>query len=125
MAAARPHSWVGTSSDNLTTLPELNEQTLLEAIQQRYHGDHIYTDVGDILVAVNPFRSLPLYGEDWSSAYSRPDVNSLAPHIYKVASRAYNAILREKKDQVCVISGESGAGKTESAKFIMHQVSRV
>ena len=122
MAATRPHSWIRTGSDNLTTLPELNEKTLLEAIQQRYHGDRIYTDVGDILVAVNPFRSLPLYSEEWSSTYSRPDVNSLAPHIYKVASRAYNAILREKKDQVCVISGESGAGKTESAKFIMHQV---
>lgn len=118
-----PHSWTGTNSDNLTTLQELNEETLLQAVRQRYDRDHIYTDVGDILVAINPFRVLPVYDEMWSTTYCRPDVSSLAPHIYKVASRAYNAIVREKKDQVCVISGESGAGKTESAKFIMHQVS--
>ena len=118
----RQHTWTGQPSDNLTTLTQLTEHTLLTALQQRYQGDHIYTDVGDILIAVNPFHPLPLYTEDWSQAYSRLEVNSLAPHIFKVASRAYNAMLSDRKDQVCVISGESGAGKTESAKFIMHQV---
>ena len=73
-------------------------------------------------MAVNPFQELPLYSEDWSKAYSCPDVSGLAPHIYRVAARAFNAMVQGKKDQVCVISGESGAGKTESAKFIMYQV---
>lgn len=115
--------WSGQPSDNLTTLTQLTEHTLLTALQTRYQDNSIYTDVGDILIAVNPFKLLPLYSEEWSHAYSRIDVNSLAPHIFKVASRAYNAMVSDRKDQVCVISGESGAGKTESAKFIMHQVS--
>ena len=108
-----------------TGLTELNEDTLLKAVRARYESDLIYTDVGDILVAVNPFRKLPIYDERWSVAYSRSDVSALAPHIYRVAARAFNSMVQGKKDQVCVISGESGAGKTESAKFIMHQVRKL
>jgi myosin heavy subunit len=119
----REHPWSRLDSDNLTSLQELTEKALLSATKHRYSCNQIYTDVGDILVAVNPFQDLPLYGEEWSKAYSRPDVSGLAPHIYRVAARAFNAMVQGKKDQVCVISGESGAGKTESAKFIMYQVS--
>ena len=118
----RDHPWSRLDSDNLTGLQELTEKALLSATKQRYSCNQIYTDVGDILVAVNPFQDLPLYGEEWSKAYSCPDVSGLAPHIYRVAARAFNAMVQGKKDQVCVISGESGAGKTESAKFIMYQV---
>ena len=110
------------NEDNLTTLVELNETTLLQSIRKRYVADSIYTDVGDILVAVNPFKQLPIYSEDWSGAYGSGDVNSLSPHIYSVAARAFNALQQSKKNQVCVISGESGAGKTESTKFIIQQV---
>ena len=119
----REHPWSRLDSDNLTGLQELTEKALLAATKQRYSCNQIYTDVGDILVAVNPFQELSMYGEEWSKAYSRPDVSGLAPHIYRVAARAFNAMVQGKKDQVCVISGESGAGKTESAKFIMYQVS--
>ncbi len=116
--------WRSTSeSDNLTGLPELTQKTLLQAIQQRYRDDRIYTDVGDILVAVNPFCSLRLYSSGCSAAFSHPDQSGMAPHIFKTAGRAYNAVVQAKRDQVCVISGESGAGKTESAKLIMKQVS--
>ncbi len=123
MSAARmSHPWIATESDNLTGLTELNEDTLLQSIRQRYLEDHIYTNVGDILVAVNPFRPLPMYNSEWSQAYARPDVSSLSPHVFRVAARAFNAMVQGRRDQVCVISGESGAGKTESAKFIMRQV---
>ena len=116
--------WISTSdTDNLTGLTELNQFSLLDAIKKRYQDDLIYTDVGDILVAVNPFRSLPIYSDEWAAPFSRPDLSGLAPHIYKTAARAYNAMVQAKKDQVCVISGESGAGKTESAKLIMKHVS--
>ena len=109
-------------SDNLTGLPELNQQTLLQAMKERFLQDSIYTDVGDILVAVNPFYQLPIYDNTWLDAFNREEINGLVPHIYKVGARAYNSMLQAKKDQVCVISGESGAGKTESAKLIMKQV---
>lgn len=118
----RTHPWTALESDNLTGLQELSEQNLLDAVQERYHQNLIYTDVGDILVAVNPFQPLPIYDNAWTQAYSRPDLSALAPHIYRVAARAFNSMVQGKKDQVCVISGESGAGKTESAKLIMHQV---
>ena len=123
MSAEGECQWRSTSdSDNLTGLPELTQRTLLQAIQQRYRDDRIYTDVGDILVAVNPFCSLPIYSSGCSAAFSQPDQSGMAPHIFKTAARAYNAVVQAKKDQVCVISGESGAGKTESAKLIMKQV---
>lgn len=124
MSVARREPWFGVDSDNLTGLAELNEESLLSSVKQRYNEDSIYSDVGDILVAVNPFRSLPMYDKVWSQAYNRPDVSALAPHIYRVAARAFNSMVQGKKNQVCVISGESGAGKTESAKYIMHQVNQ-
>ena len=114
--------WVRSEEDNLTVLPELNEASLLAKISQRYHDDRIYTDVGDILVAVNPFRSLPIYGDRWSAAYTGPEARRMMPHVYRVAARAFTSMVHSKRDQVCVISGESGAGKTESAKRIMQQV---
>ena len=119
----RPQPGATAPDDNLTGLTELNETTLLSAVQERYARDLVYTDVGDILVAVNPFRTLPVYDRSWSDAYNSADASSLAPHIFRVGARAFNAMILGKKDQVCVISGESGAGKTESAKFIMRQVS--
>ena len=109
-------------TDNLTSLTELTQRTLLDAIKQRYSQNLIYTDVGDILVAVNPFQRLPIYDQSWAGGFSRPELTGLVPHIYKTAARAYNALVQGRKDQVCVISGESGAGKTESAKLIMKQV---
>ena len=125
MASVRAQPWSALEADNLTGLAELTEANLLKAIEERYRAGLIYTAVGDILVAVNPFRSLPLYDEAWSNAYESPDVSALAPHIYRVATAAYNSLVQGKKNQVCVISGESGAGKTESAKFIMKQVYHV
>lgn len=122
MASVRAQPWVALEADNLTSLAELTEENLLKAIEERYRASLIYTAVGDILVAVNPFRTLPMYNESWSKAYEVADVSGLAPHIYRVAAAAYNSMVQGKKNQVCVISGESGAGKTESAKFIMKQV---
>lgn len=111
-----------SETDNLTSLSELTQRTLLNAIKERYSENLIYTDVGDILVAVNPFRALPIYSSPWSEGFSKADLTGLVPHIYKTAARAYNALVQARRDQVCVISGESGAGKTESAKLIMKQV---
>lgn len=116
------HQWRRREEDNLTSLAELNESSLLGAISFRYNQSIIYTDVGDILVAVNPFQQLPLYTEVWSRAYTERALEGLPPHIYCTAARAFNALVQSKKGQVCVISGESGAGKTESTKLIIHQV---
>lgn len=115
--------WLRQEGDNLTSLADLNEIRLLECIQERYKRGIVYTDVGDILVAVNPFQQLPIYNESWSKVYAAESESShLSPHIYCTASRAFTALVHSKKNQVCVISGESGAGKTESTKLIIQQV---
>jgi myosin heavy subunit len=114
--------WERKELDNLTELAELTEETLLSSIRKRYDDGIVYTDLGDILVSVNPFREMPIYTEEWSRAYNRPDVAEMPPHIFRSASRAFAAMFDCKKDQVFVISGESGAGKTESAKLLMKQV---
>ena len=116
--------WKKTEDDDLITLVELDEKTLLDSMKHRYLSGKIYTDVGDILLAVNPFNNLPIYSEEWSQLYSTSVTDDLTPHIFRVAAKAFNAILQTKKDQVCVISGESGAGKTECTKLIIYQVSR-
>uniref|UniRef100_A0A1X7U738 non-specific serine/threonine protein kinase n=1 Tax=Amphimedon queenslandica TaxID=400682 RepID=A0A1X7U738_AMPQE len=114
--------------DNLTSLADLSEKSLLDAISCRYSRDIIYTDVGDILVAVNPFRELEecYYSEDASKKYAADGSwDELPPHIYAVAARAFTAMLHSKKSQICVISGESGAGKTESSKLVIQQLIRM
>ena len=115
--------WQRRELDNLTELAELTEENLLESIKKRYEEGVVYTDVGDILVSINPFRELPIYSQECSSVYSTPDLAVLAPHIFRSAARAFSALLDCRRDQVFVISGESGAGKTESAKLLMRQVS--
>lgn len=117
--------WSRREGDNLTSLAELNESSLLESISKRYAAGKIYTDVGDILVAVNPFRQISIYSDEWSRTYAQRsnDLQYLSPHIYVTAGRALTALVHSKKNQVCVISGESGAGKTESTKLIIQQVS--
>jgi len=81
--------------------------------------------VGDVLVAINPFKSMDeLYSARTAAAYLNVQAEGrvLPPHIFNVSDRAYGALLRDGHSQVCVISGESGAGKTESAKLFVRQV---
>ncbi|XP_038051268.1 unconventional myosin-XVI-like [Patiria miniata] len=117
----------GTSStDDLTSMSELSQNMILQELMLRYSKDIIYTYVGDILIAVNPFKTLPIYSCRASRQYcDLADRRALTPHIFCVADGAYRAMLREGKSQCCIISGESGAGKTESAKyFVQHLLLR-
>ncbi|KAM4705177.1 myosin-IIIa-like [Rhinophrynus dorsalis] len=108
--------------DDLATLESLDENTVTDQLQKRYNRDQIYTYVGDILVAVNPFRSLDLYSSQYSQLYigAKRTVNS--PHIFAVADLAYQSMVTYSSDQCIVISGESGAGKTEGAHLLVQQL---
>ncbi|KAH7652933.1 Myosin ATPase protein [Dioscorea alata] len=103
--------------DDLIKLSYLNEPSVLHNLNQRYSHDMIYTKAGRILIAFNPFKDIPLYGNDYMVAYKQKTSDS--PHVYAVADTAFSEMMRDGTSQSIVISGESGAGKTETAKFAM------
>ncbi|XP_077291257.1 unconventional myosin-IXa-like isoform X3 [Arctopsyche grandis] len=108
---------------DLCQLPDLNEQTLLDNLRARFSAGYIYTYVGSILIAVNPFKFHPIYNPKYVKLYQNKRIgSSLPPHIFAVADTAYHCMLKEKTNQCIVISGESGSGKTESTNFLLHHL---
>ena len=103
--------------DNLVDLDELSEGAILHHVRKRFHRKSIYTLVGPILVAVNPFERLPIY-EHADIRKAHAHVN-MYPHIFVSAAIAYGQLRDNKKSQSVLISGESGAGKTETTKKVL------
>lgn len=107
---------------DLCQLPDLSEQTLLNNLRARFYQEHIYTYVGSILIAVNPFKFLPIYNPKYVQLYQNRRLGELPPHIFAIADAAYQTLRNERRDQCIVISGESGSGKTESTNFLLHHL---
>lgn len=107
---------------DLCQLPDLTEQTLLENLKARFDKGHIYTYVGSILIAVNPFKFYPIYNPKYVQLYQNRRLGDLPPHIFAIADAAYQAMLKQRCNQCIVISGESGSGKTESTNFLLHHL---
>ncbi|XP_067665744.1 unconventional myosin-IXb-like isoform X8 [Haliotis asinina] len=107
---------------DLCNLPDLNEKTLLENIKARFENANIYTYVGSILIAVNPFKFFPIYNPKYVKMYQNKWLGELPPHIFAIADAAYSTMLRTKQNQCIVISGESGSGKTESTNLLLHHL---
>jgi ribosomal protein S21 len=106
--------------DDMTKLAYLHEPGVLQNLKSRYDMNEIYTYTGSILIAVNPFRRLPhLYDVQMMEQYKGADFGELSPHPFAVADVAYRLMLNEGISQSILVSGESGAGKTESTKMIM------
>lgn len=100
-------------------LPTLDSESVIENLRARHAADEVYTWTGTILLAVNPYKALPgLYGEE-AMAETRGSKLLRAPHAYSVAERAFRQMAREGTNQSIVISGESGAGKTENCRIIL------
>lgn len=108
--------------DDLATLTNLTEDSLLREIQARYDQDIIYTFVSDILIAVNPFKKLSIYTPDVAAQYNKCIPSFVPPHAWVIADECYQQMFSKKQDQCAVISGESGAGKTESAKLVIKHI---
>lgn len=106
--------------DDMTKLAYLHEPGVLQNLKSRYDINEIYTYTGSILIAVNPFRRLPhLYDSHMMAQYKGAAFGELSPHPFAVADTAYRQMINEGISQSILVSGESGAGKTESTKQIM------
>uniref|UniRef100_A0A3Q1BMM0 Unconventional myosin-VI n=1 Tax=Amphiprion ocellaris TaxID=80972 RepID=A0A3Q1BMM0_AMPOC len=106
--------------DDNCSLMYLNEATLLNNVRVRYNKDHIYTYVANILIAVNPYYDIPkLYGPDAIKSYQGKSLGTLPPHVFAIADKAYRDMKVLKMSQSIIVSGESGAGKTENTKFVL------
>nr|XP_025971790.1 unconventional myosin-Ig isoform X1 [Dromaius novaehollandiae] len=135
-------------------LDEVTMEHFMENLRLRFSQGRIYTYIGEVVVAVNPYRALPLYGPAAVERYRGRELYERPPHLYAVADAAYKAMKRRAKDTCIVISGragvgggrgggtrgcrprqptpaspvppgESGAGKTEASKYIMQYIAAI
>ncbi|KAF4025049.1 hypothetical protein G4228_017130 [Cervus hanglu yarkandensis] len=102
------------------SLMYLNEATLLHNIKVRYSKDRIYTYVANILIAVNPYFDIPkIYSSDTIKSYQGKSLGTMPPHVFAIADKAFRDMKVLKMSQSIIVSGESGAGKTENTKFVL------
>nr|XP_012779321.2 unconventional myosin-XV [Maylandia zebra] len=111
--------------EDLTQLPELNKTTVLMNLKKRYDQDLVYTYIGSILVSVNPYKLLNIYGTDMVLLYEGHGLSDNPPHLFAIANLSYTTMMDAKKDQCIVISGESGSGKTEATKLILRYLTAI
>ncbi|KHN37055.1 Myosin-2 heavy chain [Glycine soja] len=112
--------------EDMTRLAYLNEPGVLSNLRRRYALNDIYTYTGSILIAVNPFMQLPhLYDSHMMEQYKGAPLGELSPHVFAIADASYRAMMNEGKSQSILVSGESGAGKTETTKLIMQYLTFV
>ncbi|CAB1322613.1 unnamed protein product [Coregonus sp. 'balchen'] len=112
--------------NDLTALSYLHEPAVLHNLKVRFvESKIIYTYCGIILVAVNPYKQLHIYGDAVIHAYSGQNMGDMDPHIFAVAEEAYKLMARNNKNQSIIVSGESGAGKTVSARYAMRYFAMV
>ena len=106
--------------DDNCGLMYLNEATLLNNIKQRYQRDKIYTYVANILVAINPYSDIrDLYSSKTIKLYQGKSLGTMPPHIFAIADKSFRDMKVLRQSQSIIVSGESGAGKTESTKYIL------
>ena len=115
--------------ENMDDLTPLNAACILSNVDYRFRLDEIYTRTGPILIAMNPFKWLPIYGEDTIKRYRGREYGSLPPHPYQEAEDAFQKIGIDStagcNNQAVVICGESGAGKTETTKLMLQYLASI
>ncbi|KAG5264689.1 hypothetical protein AALO_G00256930 [Alosa alosa] len=106
-------------------LDEVTMEQFMENLRLRFEKGRIYTFIGEVVVSVNPYKQMDIYGKEVIDAYRGRELYENPPHLYAVADAAYKAMKRRAKDTCIVISGESGAGKTEASKYIMQYIAAI
>ncbi|XP_059199790.1 unconventional myosin-X [Centropristis striata] len=106
--------------EDMATLEDLHDGAIMHNLFLRYQQRHIYTYIGSILAAVNPYQPIAgLYDRPAVELYSRHHLGEISPHIFAIANECYRSLWKRLRNQCVLISGESGAGKTESTKLIL------
>ncbi|KAL1264614.1 hypothetical protein QQF64_004969 [Cirrhinus molitorella] len=109
--------------EDLAQLEEVCESSVLLNLKKRFHRDSIYTYIGDMLLSINPFKPLSIYTEDLRLQYQGKEKHNNPPHIYAIADAAFCQSQNTTQEHCIIISGQSGSGKTEAAKLIVHYLS--
>ncbi|KAF4014255.1 hypothetical protein G4228_005377 [Cervus hanglu yarkandensis] len=110
---------------DMVLLEPLNEDTVIDNLKKRFDHSEIYTYIGSVVISVNPYRSLPIYSPEKVEDYRNRNFYELSPHIFALSDEAYRSLRDQDKDQCILITGESGAGKTEASKLVMSYVAAV
>lgn len=110
---------------DLVLLDVMSQPLILHNLKTRFAEGEIYTNVGNILISLNPYKRLPLYTPSIIDDYRRETVRELPPHVFQIANNAYCGVLEKRAGQSIVISGESGAGKTECTKQCLQFLAEV
>lgn len=112
--------------DDMTLLSKIDEASVAQNLKERFDNDVIYTNIGDVLISMNPYKWIhSIFGDEMIREYEGRSRIEMPPHIYAIAEDSYRSMMTDKVNQCVIISGESGAGKTECAKKIMEYVAVV
>ncbi|XP_070543258.1 unconventional myosin-Ie-like isoform X2 [Ptychodera flava] len=111
--------------EDMTLLPKISEASIVENLKKRFMDDWIYTYIGPVLVSVNPFKQLKYFTDKEVEIYQGAASYENPPHIYALADNMYRNMMIDFENQCVIISGESGAGKTVAAKYIMAYIAKV
>ncbi|MBW0488736.1 hypothetical protein O181_028451 [Austropuccinia psidii MF-1] len=115
----------GAGVSDMTLLSTISNEAINDNLKKRFDNAEIYTYIGHVLISINPFRLLPIYGPDVLKSYKGKNRLEMPPHVYAVAESMYYNMMAYSTNQCVIISGESGAGKTEAAKKIMEYIAAV
>ena len=111
--------------DNMTNLGYLHEASILFNLKRRFESHQPYTRTGQIVIAVNPYKWLDIYGKDSMKLYASKMWHELPSHVFATSAEAYRGMRERGKQQSILVSGESGAGKTETVKIMLNMVAVV
>ncbi|XP_057215319.1 unconventional myosin-XV [Triplophysa rosa] len=109
--------------EDLAQLEEVSESSVLLNLKKRFHRDGIYTYIGNMLLSINPFKPLSIYTEEHRQQYQGKEKHNNPPHIYAMADVAFCQSQNTTQEHCIIINGQSGSGKTEAAKLIVHYLS--
>ncbi|RKP13419.1 P-loop containing nucleoside triphosphate hydrolase protein [Piptocephalis cylindrospora] len=112
-------------AEDMADLGYLNEASVVHNLRLRYFSDLIYTYSGLFLVAINPYKYLPIYTEETIRSYGNYKRGEMPPHIYAISDTAYHDMLQHRENQSILITGESGAGKTENTKKVIQYLTTI